>query len=127
MKLYHWIEIIAIGLIFLPAFIMSYLLGGADNFEGEIRNIPIYLLLVGIGLIFFGAYVQSRYQKQAKDESFLSAIKSGKLKTENIGEGNFCNDPSCTLNREGIQHKHDTDEDAKKYRINRKKDAFKSI
>jgi hypothetical protein len=38
-----------------------------------------------------------------------------------------CNDPTCTLTREGIQHNHRTDEERKKYRINRKKEALKSL
>ncbi len=41
--------------------------------------------------------------------------------------GISCNDPTCKLTREGIEHTHDTDEDRKKHQINRKKEAIKSL
>jgi len=38
-----------------------------------------------------------------------------------------CNDPTCALTREGVKHTHGSDEERKKYRINRKKKAFMSL
>ena len=38
-----------------------------------------------------------------------------------------CNDPTCRLTREGISHTHGSDEERKKYQINRKKEAVISL
>ena len=46
---------------------------------------------------------------------------------EKSSEDEFCNDPTCVLTRKGVQHTHDTDEERKKHRINRKKQALKSL
>jgi len=46
---------------------------------------------------------------------------------EKSSEDEFCNDPTCVLTRKGVQHTHDTDEERKKNRINRKKQALKSL
>jgi len=42
-------------------------------------------------------------------------------------EKKTCDDPACGLTREGIPHKHPTDEDRKKYKIHRIKEAIKSL
>jgi len=51
----------------------------------------------------------------------------GGIETMTGEEKKTCDDPACGLTREGIPHKHPTDEDRKKYKIHRIKEAIKSL
>jgi len=51
----------------------------------------------------------------------------GGIETMAGEEKKKCNDPACWLSREGIPHTHNTDEERKKYKIHRLKEALKSL